>query len=258
MRRVLSIHEKGIEDLGDLLAIARAEGKKAFRTKERIRVLPEVWKKDEFYLVTVEYDGVDAANHPKEGDKMMKKVKWAIPTAVLVLAMVLGYALISAPAPNFATVKVGTNVVWAADTTYSHIENVYILKNTHAAGFDMDFGDPANQENVLGIITASGGSVNIPYETPFKIVVAVTGKAPENLAYVVKENIKVELAVSGSFTIAQENSIDANEYVFENSGYGTSSGYLRMNVVWDNAGNGYTLPAGGSVTLDPIRLWCWW
>jgi hypothetical protein len=34
-RRVLSIHEKGIEDLGDLLAIARAEGKKAFRTKSR-------------------------------------------------------------------------------------------------------------------------------------------------------------------------------------------------------------------------------
>jgi hypothetical protein len=190
---------------------------------------------------------------------MMKKAKWAIPTAVLVLAMVLGYALMPAPTPNFATVKVGTNVVWAAGIpTYSGIENVYILKNTHAAGFNMNFGDPANQENVLGIITASGGSVNVPYEVAFVLVVAHRVKSPENAAYATVENAKIELGVTGSFTIGPENSTDDKEYVFENSNYGTTNGWYRANAIWDNAGNGYKLPAGGSISLNPIRPWCWW
>jgi len=61
------------------------------------------------------------------------------------------------------------------------------------------------------------------------------------------------MAASGSFTITQENSTDANEYVFAES----AGVYIRVNAVWDNNGAGYTLSAGGSISLDPIRLWCW-
>lgn len=58
MKKALIIHPRGIDDLGDLLAIARAEGKKAFRTKELIHVHPEVVKMEGCYLVVVEADGI--------------------------------------------------------------------------------------------------------------------------------------------------------------------------------------------------------
>ncbi|MBA7705220.1 hypothetical protein ES703_114044 [subsurface metagenome] len=57
------------------------------------------------------------------------------------------------------------------------------------------------------------------------------------------------------FSITEENTTDKN--LFENSGYGTATGWVRVNAVWDNNGNGYTLSAGGSITLDPIKLWGW-
>lgn len=154
-----------------------------------------------------------------------------------------------------ASVPAG-NIVISRDTllagdipTYSGIENIYIVKITQVA-WDIDFG--TLNENVLGVITASTGSCDVPYETAFAIVVAVKGH-DENMAYVVKENLKVELTAGGSFEIAAENSADANEYVFAES----AGVYIRVNAVWDNATVGYKIPAGGSVSLTSVKQWCW-
>lgn len=58
IQKALVIHPHGIDDLGDLLAVARAEGKKLFRTRGPIRVHPEVVKAADCYLVVVEADGI--------------------------------------------------------------------------------------------------------------------------------------------------------------------------------------------------------
>jgi len=151
---------------------------------------------------------------------------------------------------RFTITVTPTAKVYGADIpTYSGIENIYIVDNTHGGGWAVNF---SNHENVLGTITASGGSCSIDYNKHFVIVVAVKGH-DENMAYVQKENLKVELAASGSFTISAENSSDADEYVFDD---GTPT-YIRVNAVWDNNGNGYKLPAGGSLSLDTVKLWLW-
>ena len=70
MKKALFIHSHGVDDMGDLLAVARAEGKRAFRTKENIRVLPLIYKDDVGNLIVlVEYDGVGLHNAPGAGDE---------------------------------------------------------------------------------------------------------------------------------------------------------------------------------------------
>lgn len=209
------------------------------------------------------YDWEPRVSEPKECPRCKARLdigaphshlRWAGAVAVAIcLGLVSGIVyLLMATEVDQATVRVGkgVHVYGAGIPQYSGIENVYIVKATHGAGWSINFG--ANPENVLGVITASGGSTNIPYNTPFVIVIAVKGSR-ENMAYVVKENLKVELAVSGSFSIPLENSPDSREYVFEQ----VPNVYIRVNAVWDNNGNGYILPPAGSITLDPIRLWCW-
>jgi len=171
--------------------------------------------------------------------------------SVCVIALaVAAWALIPSNVAPSGKVKIGAGIVYgASEPTYSGIENIYIVDNDHAAGWEINF---SGNENVLGVIEASEGSCDIAYDTAFVIVVAVKGH-DENMAYVQEENLQVELAVSGSFTITQENSADENEYVFVD---GTPD-YIRVNVVWDNATNGYILPASGSISLDPVKLWCW-
>jgi len=179
----------------------------------------------------------------------MGKTTWLVAAVVAILVIASAWAFWPTPMATITAVSRGSYVIAAAEPVGSGIENVYIVDNAHAAGWNINF---SGNENVLGTIEASGASINIPYDTPFVIVVAVKGH-DDNMAYVQIENLKVELGVTGTFAIGPENSVDANEYVFlEDPGV-----YIRTNVVWDNAGAGYVLPAGGSITLDPIRLWLW-
>jgi len=75
------------------------------------------------------------------------------------------------------------------------------------------------------------------------------------LAYACKENIKAEFEWNSGFSY-HENSTDLMECVFENQGYYSASGYLRVNAVFDNNGNGWKLQAG-AYTIFTIKYWCW-
>lgn len=201
---------------------------------------------------------------------MASKLPWATATAFIIIAAIGTWAIFggapAAPPAGFATITAtaGQGTVFAAGIpsgTASGIENVYIVDNSHGMGYNENF---SGNENILGVITASAGSVNIPYETRFQIVVAVK-VGSDNMAYVTKENMNVGLAAYGSFTIADENAQAPNKhanaqlasYSHDNSGYGTTSGWLRINAIWDNGGAGYVLPAGGTLNLENIRLWGW-
>ncbi|TES83715.1 MAG: hypothetical protein E3J91_01670 [Hadesarchaea archaeon] len=208
----------------------------------------------------LDYRPVGASRIRTEKKEMEKKITsklpWAAVATIIVVVVGLGaWALLGQAPAGTATITAvaGQGVVFAGGIptgTASGIENVYII----AHGTYTKTENLSGNSNILGVIEANTGSVNIPYGTSFDIVVAVK-VGTDNMAYVNVDNMNVSLAVSGSFSITEENTTDKN--LFENSGYGTATGWVRVNAVWDNNGNGYTLSAGGSITLDPIKLWGW-
>jgi len=157
---------------------------------------------------------------------------------------------------NITIVPSRVNVVFGYSIpTYSGIENIYIM-DTGTYTKSNDLGTITTGR--MGVIESSSGSANVPYENTFDIVVAFRVKAPENAAYASKENAQIELTTSNGFIVGPENGANGNEYTFASSGENTASGWIRVNAVWDNNGNGYTLHAGGTLSLDSVKLWCWW
>jgi hypothetical protein len=69
-----------------------------------------------------------------------------------------------------------------------------------------------------------------------------------------KESLSVVFKASGAFTIPLESSPDEKEFVFEEEGYGSDSGYMRLNVVWDNYGEGYELGENQDLYIDNTSL----
>jgi hypothetical protein len=201
----------------------------------------------------------------KGGEKVTTKLPWAT-AAIIIVAAVAGLAYWQLGAePEIVPADRGTTwggtivgedqpavVYAAAEPAYSGLENVYIVDNRHTAGWAINF---SGNDNVLGVITGSGGTANIPYDNKYVIVVAA--KAHDlQLAYVVRENIRVQL-ISSKLGIS-ENKTGAGLNVFVNA----APTYLRVNAVWDNyvaaVGAGFAgIPAGGSVALDNIALSCW-
>ncbi|MFN4133322.1 MAG: hypothetical protein ACK4GQ_03015 [Candidatus Hadarchaeales archaeon] len=133
----------------------------------------------------------------------------------------------------------------------SGIENIYIVKFPR---FDPQRDMMSQLENVDAIIHTVGQTVDVSDNALFAIVVAVRAKAPDDIAYVAKENMWLWLRATGAFTIPNSLAPDWKEYVFESSGYGTANGYMRVNVVWDNDGEGYILYAGQHLFIDNLEL----
>ncbi|MFN4133381.1 MAG: hypothetical protein ACK4GQ_03325 [Candidatus Hadarchaeales archaeon] len=140
------------------------------------------------------------------------------------------------------------------------IENIYLVK--------YDKGDNTKDyslqsENWLtstSYISASGQSINIPYEQYFDIVVDVTLYAPDNLAYAAKENLYVYMSWSG-YTSGSDNSFNepasAKEFVYGSENLGTTAGYVKVNVRFTNAGAHFKIPAASQLNLDAVRLYGW-
>lgn len=196
------------------------------------------------------------------------KLPWATAAVIVVVAAVAAWAIWgqapAVPPTGAATITaiVGPGTVFAKGVpaeNASGIENVYIVK--HSAAIDYASTNLSSNANNLGVITDNAGTASIAYETAFDIVVAVKA-GTDNMAYATKENMTVWLAASGSFTITGENAGGSSAshmaaYSWENSGYGTTTGHLQINAVWDNAGAGYKLSAGGTLNLTSISLSGW-
>jgi hypothetical protein len=180
----------------------------------------------------------------------------------------------------------------AAIPENSGIENVYICDNDVGGTPVEDLLSDTSTENEnladhwLGnvpdnyllngssdpIIDENQDNATIPYERDFCIVVAVKVAADETyvgnkaaakyVAYVNPENMYVYVAWSGSLTGSENTQLTGYEYAFDNdvpwqSGASNSIGFARVNCVITNSDDGFRLPAGGNLSLDPIRLWGW-
>jgi len=194
--------------------------------------------------------------------EMISKLPWVAAATIIVVVVGLGaWALLGqAPAGTASISAVAGQGVVFADVipagNASGIENVYIITPGYTETDNL-----SGHANIIGVIEADTGSVNIAYETTFHIVVAVK-VGSDNMAYVRIDNMNVGLGAYGSFTIADENVDVSSEahmaaWSHDNSGYDTTSGWLRINAVWDNDGTGYKLPANGTLNLENINLWGW-
>ncbi|MEM2875003.1 MAG: hypothetical protein QW567_03175 [Candidatus Hadarchaeales archaeon] len=157
--------------------------------------------------------------------------------------------IFNAPSENGLIAAIGEN---------TGIENIYIGRwGAYGPAYNPreDMGKQGGA--IEAVISESGQCVRVEAGRRFDIVVAVRVKTPE-IAYVARENMWVSVvATSDGFTIGPENSTDRKEYVFEQSGYGTTQGYMRVNVVWDNSGNGYKLMPHENLRITWLVLSTW-
>ncbi|MEM4188110.1 MAG: hypothetical protein QXN56_02960 [Candidatus Hadarchaeum sp.] len=187
---------------------------------------------------------------------MSSKLPW-VAAIIIVAAAVAAWALwptaeVPATVPSAGakiTLATGSGTVFAAPPENSGIENIYIVKagQTYTENFS------GLTDNYLAVISSNGASVIIPYDTPFAIVVAVTGHK-DNMGQLTTAYLKVALQAStdsGDWSIAYDNSDDSKEYIF----YPSDGTKIRVNVVWDNNGNYYQLKADDNLNILHADLW---
>jgi|GEM_PF-832063 len=223
-----------------------------------------------------------------------RMAQWKQVTAavvILIVAGLAGWALSLQPAitgPGMVSLISGTLV--SSDGTVllgftgdvpenSGIENVLICDNLAPteANFGVHISAEENPDKLLdgatdAIITSSGDNATIPYEYPFTIVMVCKVKADASytgnkqtaklVAYVNKDNMYGYLSYSGALSGTENTQDTGYEFAFDNNVPWTqsddySTGYARVNCVFNNGGSGFTLPAGGTLSLDTIALYIW-
>lgn len=194
----------------------------------------------------------------------MKRKTQSLIAVVAIVAMVGFYSIFgqttttTSPPSGAASISIPTGSVVFANPvpTTSGIENVYLMERKANSYENID--NFCAHENIIeyndndAVITASGATVSVPYENRFDIIVSIKVDS-DNVATLGEENVMVELALSGAFTLAAENSQDNNEF----ERYFEGSENLFINVLWDNNGEGYILSAGATLTVDSVKLFLW-
>ena len=204
---------------------------------------------------------VGALGIKKGGVEKVITKTWGAIAVIIVVAIGLTWYVLPKEAPPVVppVTPRWSAIVFGAAPVKSGIENIYIMKS-RAAGYGYDLStNLSGHENIRTVITATEQEVNIPYDAKFDIVVAVKAHK-DNLAYVQKENVKVEFGVTSitgtlkrdgsAISTFLENSDDADEYQFE-----LTSDYIRLNAqkgTWDNL----ELTADSRFDFS-ARLWCW-
>ncbi len=217
---------------------------------------------------------------------MSGRLPWVAATVVIVIAAGLGAWALSQPTQTTTQIPpsttpstgawgqaanvsisgtAGASYVTLTTTAFARtgdnigIENVYLIKNSPAAWENnFDPGLAAYSADILATFTDNNQTQNVNYETPFKIVISGFMYAPDNMAYATTENAYGVITSTGEFT-ANENtlSLPERQYIFDNDNYGSTAGYIRFNIISDNAGSGWSIRAGQSVNLTELSVWGW-
>jgi hypothetical protein len=155
----------------------------------------------------------------KEVKKVMtSKLPWAAAAAIIVVAGLTALTFWPKPiVPGYATITVmaapGT-VFGAPIPGHSGIRAIHIMRHgaPYALTDNLNAITPvATAAGVrLGAIIAHEGTVAIPHGVPFDVVVDVRGH-DDNMAFLVRENLRVRVTSTGAFAIPDGWSTDAEE-----------------------------------------------
>jgi len=227
-----------------------------------------------------------------EVERRMAQWKWVTAAvAIVIVAGLAGWALTLPPAvTGQGTISLISGNLVASDGTVllgftggipenSGIENVLICDNLvpNETNFGVHISEQDNPDKLKdgatdAVITQSGDNATVPYESPFTIVMACRVEADASytgnkqtaklVAYVNKENMYGYISYSGSLSGSENTQSTNYEFAFDNNQPWTqngsySTGYARVNCVFNRNGNGFVLPAGGTLSLDTIALYIW-
>ncbi|MEM2875004.1 MAG: hypothetical protein QW567_03180 [Candidatus Hadarchaeales archaeon] len=225
-------------------------------------------------------------------ERRMAQWKWVTAAvAIVIVAGIAGWALSLPPAvTGQGTVSLISGQLLTADGQFligftggvpenSGIENVLICDNDvpNSTNFGVHISMENNSTKLLNgatdaVITGTGDSATIPYEYPFTIVMACRVEADASytgnkqtaklVAYVNQDNMYGYLSYSGALSGTENTQNTGYEYAFDNNVPWTTNGayatgYARVNCVFNYNGQGFVLPAGGTLNLDNIALYIW-
>jgi len=214
---------------------------------------------------------------------MTRKLPWLAAAVVIVVAVGLGSWLWLQPAVvhgwnalvnSTGLIPVeelppGSVVVGLLPGPYGDfgIENIFIMIH----GQWTPGSNPSTWvkgENYYENISYNGATVNIPYERAFDILVVYKIRG-DNVAYMRFENTYEYISITGSFAATENRLASTTDWEttppwYENVGapYGAvgkdyPSAYVRFYNYIDNHGNGFKLPAGGSININPLTIYTW-
>jgi hypothetical protein len=214
-----------------------------------------------------------------------KRLPWIAAAVVIVVAVGLGsWVLLQPTATTMATVTVGGP--WSAVTSPSGwgalsssiavgllqgnygdfgIENIFIMihgKWRPGSAPETWVKDENYYENISG----SGRTVNIPYERLFDILVVYKIRG-DNVAYMRFENTYEYIHIP-EWNLTENRLATTTDWEktcpwhTENVTYGAvgkdyPSSWVRFYNYLDNYGNGFKLPAGGQITINPLTIYTW-
>jgi len=191
----------------------------------------------------------------KGGEKeMTSKLPLATVALIIVVVAAIGaWEIFANPTTPVTPTTHGwspTSVLGFTGGQKSGIVAVYIAKT--GQNYSDNWSSVATTDNYYLKYTASEQTGDIPYENNFVFLIEVVGN-DDNMAYINADNLKVELAITGSFAKAAENTDggDGAEFTFS-----TTATEIGVNAVWDNDSNYFKLPAGGSIDYT-TKLWLW-
>jgi hypothetical protein len=215
-----------------------------------------------------------------------KRLPWIAAAVVIVVAVGLGsWVLLQPTATTMATVTVGGP--WSAVTSPSGwgalsssiavgllqgnygdfgIENIFIM--IHGSWTPGSAPETwVKNENYYENISENGRTVNIPYERRFDILVVYKIRG-DNVAYMRFENTYEYINITGTFSVTENRLQGGTDWATtcpwhtENGTYGEvgknyPANWLRMYNYIDNGGQGFILPAGGSININPLTIYTW-
>jgi len=187
---------------------------------------PKVWKK-------------------KEVEKMMTRKLPLVAAAIIIVAAVGAWAILGGT-PAAPPAGPAWSYVFGENTSAANsgIVAIYLAKSSTD-----NSTDPATwaSDNYYAKITAQG-SMNVPYDTNFYIVVEARGVKPY-IANTARENIKVELGLTGDLSLTAENKTGTQFSWYTTEG----TDNIRVSAVWGP----YSIAANQSFDYT-AKVWLWY
>jgi hypothetical protein len=204
-----------------------------------------------------------------------KRLPWIATAVVIVVAVGLGSwvllqptavthgwtSAISVSGPLSGPIAVG--LLGSPGSDYG-IENIFIM--IHGRWENATPETWVENENYYARIYQSGMTVNIPYERLFDILVVYKIRG-DNVAYMRFENTYEYIHIP-EWNLTENRLAGTTDWEKtcpwhqENVTYGAvgkdyPSSWVRFYNYLDNNGNGFKLPAGGQININPLTIYTW-
>ena len=173
-----------------------------------------------------------------------KLIGWTT-VALLVVGMLISYTLLPEKESGFGTITVSAGPANLSPGEGGILEVFIIDHANRPASYNTNISE--TDPYVLGWANATGFNIQIPYNTPFDIVVWC--RANKTQAYDTAWNLSLIRCNITSVDLGIATLTGMSEELI-----GSNSTYVWVNYWIDNGGTGYQINRGETVSIDEIRF----